>query len=105
MKLLTADIIKKLPKFGAMEKKKPEETPIIVKFFATFSNWTWYVTEGEKQEDGSWLFFGWVHGDFPELGYFGLAELEEIKGPFGLGIERDMHFGDHTLAECMKERI
>ena len=28
----------------------------------------------------------------PELGYVSLAELESVKGPFGLGIERDLHF-------------
>ena len=105
MKLLTTDIIRKLPKFGATEKKKPEEVPIVVKFFTLWNKWAWYTIEGEKQEDGSWLFFGWVHGDFPELGYFSLTELEEVRGPMGLKIERDMHFSNHTLAECMKERI
>ena len=28
----------------------------------------------------------------PELGSIGLLELTEYRGPFGLGIERDIHF-------------
>ena len=28
----------------------------------------------------------------PELGYVSLAEIESVKGPLGLGIERDLYF-------------
>jgi hypothetical protein len=38
------------------------------------------------------LFFGLVKGFEHELGYFSLLELEEISGPFGQKIERDLHF-------------
>jgi len=46
-----------------------------------------------------------VHGDFPELGYFSLSELQSVKGPLGLGIERDKFFGKHTLAEVTEKRL
>ena len=50
-------------------------------------------------------FFGYVNligKDCAELGYFSLDELESFKGRFGLGIERDLHFGmEHTLQEVM----
>jgi hypothetical protein len=29
---------------------------------------------------------------FPELGYVSLSELQSVKGPFHLTIERDVHF-------------
>jgi hypothetical protein len=29
---------------------------------------------------------------FPELGYVSLSELQSLKGPFHLTIERDLHF-------------
>jgi hypothetical protein len=35
------------------------------------------------------LFFGWVFGDFPELGYFSLNEMQAINVG-GLGMERDV---------------
>jgi len=97
MKLLTAEIIKRLPKLYSQEEVSNPK--IIVKYFHPLSSWTWYVTEGEKQEDGNWLFFGLVDGHEKELGYFKLKELEEVKVR-GLGIERDMFFGyAHKLNE------
>jgi len=97
MKLLTAEIIKKLPKLYSQEKVTNPK--IIVKYFHPLSSWTWYVIEGEEQEDGDWRFFGLVDGQERELGYFNLNQLKEVKIR-GLGIERDMYFGDnHLLSE------
>ena len=93
MKLLTKAIINKLPKLYSQEKVKNPK--IIVKFFDPCGSWTWYVIEGEQTEDDDWLFFGLVKGFETELGYFTLSELREVKGPLGLGIERDMYFNGH----------
>jgi hypothetical protein len=64
-----------------------------VKFFTPDSGWTWYPTEF----DGEDLFFGLVSGLAVELGYFSLSELEVVRGPLGLPIERDLHFSPSTL--------
>jgi len=40
-----------------------------------------------------------------ELGYFSLKEMESIKGPWGLGIERDLYFGEHTLKEAIDRQL
>jgi hypothetical protein len=64
-----------------------------VKFFTPDSGWTWYPTEF----DGEDLFFGLVSGLAVELGYFSLAELEEVRGPLGLPIERDLYFRPQAL--------
>lgn len=117
MKLITADILDKLRKtpLYTHEKTPKDKIPIIVKFFAPWSGWTWYVTEGcpiKKLPDGtyevapasecdSWLFFGYVEGLENEMGYFTLYELESITGPFGLKIERDMYFTGKMLS-CLK---
>lgn len=98
MKLLTKEIKRKLPKLGATDGMG-DAAPVICKFFAPVGSWTWYVTEGEKQEDGDWMFFGLVDGFEKELGYFVLSELESVKLQFGLGIERDIHFGEHQVGE------
>jgi hypothetical protein len=103
MKLLTKEILAKLPKLYANEKKKPEDVKVIVKFFHPMSSWTWLATEGEYNEDGDFIFFGLVKGHEDELGYFSLRELESVKVR-GLGIERDRFFGfNHTLAEVMTD--
>ena len=100
MKLLTKDIERTLPALRSYESFPAYEVPIAVKFFAPFGSYTWYVIEGEKQGD-DYLFFGLVDGHEKELGYFTLSQLEEIEGPLGLKIERDLHYSDHKLSEVM----
>ena len=97
--LLTKEIKAKLPKLYTNDGKPAHEVPIIVKFFTPDSNWSWFISEGEEQPDGDWLFFGMVHGFEKELGYFSLNELQQVRGAFGLPIERDRFYGNHTLAD------
>ena len=108
MKLLTQEIIRSLPPIGSNSEKDPADIPIICKFFTPWSSWSHFVTEGEPVLDdetgeptGEYLFFGFVIGHFKELGYFVLSELEEVNGPFGLKVERDLHFSG-TLKEVME---
>ena len=92
MKLLTAEVIRKLEKhpFGS-QASKGDNAQVLVKFFG--GAYTFLVTEGEKQEDGNWVFFGKMnHGWGWEWGYVTLSEIENTKvPPFGLGLERDMY--------------
>lgn len=99
MKLLTKEIIKSLPPIGSTDGKDPADVPVIVKFFTPWSNWTWWATEGQVEEE-DFLFFGVVEGHYKEMGYFVLSELASVTGPAGLKIERDLHFIG-TLAEVM----
>lgn len=103
MKLLTKEITDKLPALYATDNIPTDQKKIICKFFTPTSNWTWFVTEGSKQENGDFLFFGLVQGFEDEWGYFSLNELQSVKGPFGLGIERDKFFKPCTVAE-LKEK-
>ena len=88
MMLLTKENRAKLPALYAEEGTPIDDKMVWVKFFDPCGSWTWYATEF----DGEDTFFGYVDGDFPEWGYFSLNELKSVKGLFGLGIERDMHF-------------
>ena len=88
MQLLTKEIETKFKKIGSQEKI--EDPQIIAKFFDPVGSWTWYATEYDQDTK---TFFGLVHGWDKELGYFSLEELESVKGPLGLGIERDIHYG------------
>ena len=94
MKLLTKEVLKKLPKLYSQESKGMEALAV-VKFFTPDSNWTWYASEF----DGKDTFFGLVDGFEKELGYFSLSELQEIRGALGLPVERDMYFKPKTLRE------
>lgn len=102
MKLLTEELEAQFPPLYATEDKDPKGVKIIAKFFNPCSAWTWYATEYDSTDR---LFFGLVRGHEVEMGYFGLDELQDFKGRLGLGIERDLHFGEHTLAEALEKPI
>lgn len=87
-KLLTEELRKALPK---LREQEGSDDPIVyAKFFFPASGWTWFVTEGEAQDD-DFLFHGHVIGFDSEWGYFTLRELEEVE-VVGLRIERDLYF-------------
>jgi hypothetical protein len=94
MKLLTKANRRSLPPLYSQENKGGDAIAY-VKFFTPDSNWTWYATEF----DGKDLFFGLVHGHEKELGYFSLTELSQVRGSWGLPIERDRHFPPTKLSE------
>jgi hypothetical protein len=98
MKLLTESIRKQLPPLYAQEKLGSKAVAY-VKFFSPWSSWTWSATEF----DGKDTFFGLVEGYFKELGYFSLSELQSVRGPMGLAIERDLHWTPRTLEEIAPE--
>ncbi len=104
MMLMTKEIERKLPPLYSQDGKDPSTVRVVVKYFTPDSSWSWYATEGSRQEDGDMLFFGLADGQHKELGYFSLRELESTTGPMGLHIERDCHFGEHMLVEFMNER-
>ena len=96
MQLLTKELQTKLPPLYACENNN--DPMVICKFFTPWSKWTWYGIEF----DGEDRFFGYVVGDYNELGYFSLSELKWIEGPYGLKIERDMHFDPMRLSKIKK---
>lgn len=104
MKLMTKAIEKKLPALYSQDGKKPEDVKIIAKFFHPMSSYTFYATEGERNEDGDLIMFGLVRSHETELGYVSLREMESVR-VLGLGMERDLYFEGHTLAEVKEKRI
>jgi hypothetical protein len=91
--LLTKALRKQLPPLNANESEA--DPKVICKFFYPDFSWTWYAIEF----DGEDLFFGFVDGDFPELGYFRLSELTSNRGKLGMSIERDRYFKPCRLSE------
>ncbi len=95
MKLVTKELEAKLPPLYSQDGKGYEAIAL-AKFFTPDSNWSWYVTEYDPVER---VCFGLVEGFEKELGYFSLDELESIKGPLGLAIERDIYFEPTKIKE------
>ena len=98
MRLLTQEIRKRLPKLYEQETKAGDAV-VYVKFFTPWGSWTWYATEF----DGEDTFFGLVDGHEKEFGYFSLSELESLRGPLGLSIERDLYWQPKKLEEITPE--
>ena len=97
MKLVTKELEKKLPSLYEQDGKG-DEAIAYAKFFDPCGSWTWYVTEYDPKEK---LCFGLVDGLEKELGYFSITELESITRPFGLRIERDIHFTPTKISTLM----
>ena len=94
MMLLTKANRKSLPPLGSMDNVA--DPVAVVKFFNPTGSGSWFAMEFDKKD----LFFGWVDGPYPELGYFSLSELSAYRDKrFGLGIERDRYFSPTPLSE------
>src|SRR5436305_14031660 len=98
MKLLTEELRARLPRLYAQEAEA--EPVVYAKFFLPGTGWTWYVTEGSSQEN-DFLFFGYVVGQEREFGYFLLSELETVRTPLGLAVERDLAFHAGKLTDAI----
>ncbi len=90
---------------------------IVVKFFNPVGAATWWIVTGtplnasgepdyDTDNPADWHLFGFATlGDAmnAELGYVLLSQLEEIKLPFGMSIERDMYYDNGSLKAVMAE--
>ena len=70
-------------------REEPDQVPV-VKFFTPWGRGTWLLTE--LCPDGRMFGLCDLGMGFPELGFVGLWEIEEIRGPAGMKIERDRHW-------------
>lgn len=98
MKLLTKDIHERLAKNGRIrellaDRGEAEADFIpVVKLFTPDVGCTWLLTELDPEDTD--IAFGLCDLGMgcPELGAVRISELESVRGPLGLGIERDIHF-------------
>ena len=118
MKLLTKEVAEALPPLYSQDGKG-KEAKVVVKFFTPTSSFTWFVTEasavtpeGEylplKEAEGKviedTILYGFVTSHLcpdGEWGYASLNELIAVKGPLGLGVERDRFFRPRPVRECV----
>lgn len=104
MKLLPKNLRQRLPALYANETNKTPTEDIIAyaRFFGMWTNWVWYACEAGENGD---LMYGFVIGHFPEWGYFRVNELEAIRGPGGLRIERDLGFKAQKISQAAPEHF
>ena len=91
MKLFTKAQKEKLIK-NHMETQDSDESikhKVVVKLFNPSGIGTWYLTELNPDTN---IAFGLADLHEKELGYIDISELENLKLPMGLKIERDLHY-------------
>ena len=87
-----------MPRLYSTER---ESDPVArVKWFTPDSSWTWYLTEYDPVAR---IAFGLVDGFEQELGYIALDEVEQVRGPLGLRVERDLWFPPTPLSELRSQ--
>ena len=85
MKLMTKVIERKAQKQFPMGSDFKQM--VVAKFFDPTGSWVWYLmNQDPKDTDYCW---GIVKGFEVEMGSFSISELQNYRGRFGLGIERD----------------
>ena len=77
--------------------------PPVVKLFTPDAQATWLLSELDP-EDGRLFGLCDLGMGCAELGYVSLAELETVRGPLGLPVERDQWFeADRPLSAYARE--
>ena len=102
MILMTKSLEKRFATVG--DQQDAEDPIVIAKFFNPAGAGTWYAVSYDSNER---IFFGYVSifGDYcDEWGYFSLDELQSFKGPFGIGIERDLYWIEKKAGEAIPQR-
>lgn len=100
MELLTDKIEQRFEKYPLYsQENKGMNSTVIVKYFNPVGAETWLITEAEKQADGDWLLFGYCHIFCWEWGYVSLKELQALRLPFGLTVERDLYITDNATVK------
>ena len=89
MQLMTPELREQLIANG---KNRDGDHLPVVKFFNPVGAATWLVTEMDPDENDYLFGLADLGMGFPELGGISLSELQNYRGPFGLGIERDLYF-------------
>ena len=102
-KMMTKAILDKIPAIYATENQSNTERKAYVKFFNPMGAQSWYGIEYNPETRE---FFGYVTGSFEnEFGYFRLDELEDLRLPMGLRIERDIHFTPTPVADIVLGKV
>ena len=91
MELLTKQIISKFESHPiGSQDGKGLEAEVLVKYFNPCGAGTWLITEAEREGD-DWRLFGYCYIYEWEWSYLMLSDLQNLRLPFGLTIERDIY--------------
>lgn len=91
--------LQNVPENNVDEEGETIDNKFRVKLFDPTSNWTWYISEYDRNTD---IAYGWVIGFDKEWGSFSLEELANIRGGMDIGIEIDTYFEPTEIEKIIK---
>ena len=107
LKLLMQEIREKLPPLHAQESQGSKAIAHL-RLFVPGSSFAWYLIEGSPVTDdaGNELdleFYALVEGQFRDIYYVCLSQIENVADSLGLPIELDLSWQPKTLEEIAPE--
>lgn len=114
MKLITKEKLKKLPLLKDLADPIKMDTKVPLKVFNPLGAGTWFIIaidedekihNNETKQFHQMVLYGVCCINKPELGRVSLNELEEIKLPFGIGLERDTSWDNEKTLKDVNEYL
>lgn len=95
-KMMTRELEKKAPRLYETDGQGMDAVAV-AHYFCPWNGWDWYMTEYDPDTKTA---FGYVKGNYSELGYFNINEFEAMNKRRGFEvIERDTHWYPCKLKE------
>ena len=95
MKLLTNEIVSKFENHPiGSQDGKGLDAEVLVKYFNPC---------GAEREGDDWRLFGYCHIFEWEWGYLMLSELESLRLPFGMTVERDLYTSGKIVRDFLAD--
>ena len=112
MTLLTPEILDRLPSFKEYSKNTNPDPIVHAKLFTPDANWTWFIIAFDSESQHCFGLFvirldakpGKASLD-AHFADFSLTDLKGIRGPLGLGVERDRFFRPSPVSEALAEAL
>ena len=104
MKLLTRQLKEQISKDYPLYSQdgKAEDAVCVAKMF--LANWTWYIMEGNFEDDDFIMYGIVINGISNEYGYVSLRDLESINVK-GFEVERDLYFEKRPLKDIDDKQL
>lgn len=78
---------------GRQSVENPDFDPHpVVKLFTPDAGATWLLSEADPEEPMRCFGLCDLGQGFPELGWVDITEIQALRGPLGLPVERDLYF-------------
>jgi hypothetical protein len=84
-------VLANIPALYSGDEIPLEDKVALARVFSPIMSWSWYCFEAGT-ESRACLYFGYVFGDFPEMGYFAEEEWQDANGRYPGSIEFDFTF-------------